>query len=854
MREELYANEAKKILNISAKILQEKRQNILYPAHVFYGLLAKPSTLIELMVAISSTSIKEIERQVLHLIDQYPPQKGGEKVYWSTDTSALFVKAEDMAKKWEEKVDLFHLFIALMATHDPTTDFLKKKGITLEKTLAVAKILRSSSWKKGHMGMHGESALEKYTINLNKLAAENKIDPVIGRENEITQVIQILSRRIKNNPILLGQPGVGKTAIAEGLAQRIIEKSVPEAIAKKVILRLDLPLVLAGAKYKGEFEERLKKIVDEIEKSKGTIVLFIDEVHMLMGAGSGGEGTMDAANILKPALARGDLHAIGATTLSEYQAHIEKDRALVRRFQRVLVEEPSMDAATNILRGIKDKYEMHHGVRIHDEALEAAVSYAKRYIPERSLPDSAIDLIDQACAKRRIDISSMPAEVKTLQQEIGALTIEKEAARKEKKKKKEKELSEKIAEKEKKYQELKARWEEEKMLLSHLKSGKQSLEALRHQADEAERATQYGKVAEIRYGKIPALENRLRILNKQMEAHAFLKEEVDKEAVLDVLGALTGIPVSKLGSSDKKRFLALERILGEQIVDQEEAVKEVSSAFRKSITGIQKPDAPIGAFIFLGPTGVGKTALCKVLANEVFQGQDALVRIDLSEYKERHSISRLIGPPPGYVGYQAGGQLTEAIRRRPYSVLLFDEMEKAHPDFFNLLLPLLDEGYLTDSKGRRVNFKNTFIVFTSNLGSKILQSAFSGEISRDQLKIALNALLEKTFPLEFLGRIDRTILFDPLTKKAIKKIARLKFNQIRARLAEKKIDLTATPAYIDYLAEKGYNIKFGARPLDRVLEEALDLVAKKLLGEEKPKNITLAIDVDEEKKVVIRPF
>ncbi|MFN5336039.1 MAG: ATP-dependent Clp protease ATP-binding subunit, partial [Bacteroidota bacterium] len=706
-------------------------------------------------------------------------------------------------------------------------------------------------------------ALEKYSKNLNELAKKGKIDPVIGRDEEIRRVLQILARRTKNNPILLGEPGVGKTAIVEGLAQRIVSGDVPENLKSKTLISLDMGLLVAGAKYKGEFEERLKSVIKEVTDAEGEIILFIDEIHTLIGAGGGGEGAMDAANLLKPALARGELHAIGATTLKEYQKYIEKDKALERRFQSVMVDEPEPADAISIMRGIKDKYELHHGVRIKDDAVIAAVELSQRYITDRFLPDKAIDLMDEAAAKLRMEIDSLPQELDELNRRIMQLEIEREAIRRENNKDKEAVLSKDIAEISAKRQSVRAKWESEKAVIVGIRREKEAIEKWKQEAEQAERAGDFGKVAEIRYGKIVETEKSLESFKAQlaeMQAGSpLLKEEVDQEDIASVVSKWTGIPLSKMIQSEKEKLLHLEEELGKRVAGQKEAIAALSDAVRRSRAGLQDPKRPIGSFIFMGTTGVGKTELAKALAEYLFNDENAMVRIDMSEYQERHTVSRLVGAPPGYVGYEEGGQLTEAVRRKPYAVVLLDEIEKAHPDVFNILLQVLDDGRLTDNKGRLANFKNTIIILTTNLGSHLIQERFSEmeawnkEEILEQTKLEVLDLLKKTVRPEFLNRIDETIVFEPLTKPLIRKIVDIQWKEIQKRLGESTIEIEATPEVLDYLAEVGFDPNFGARPLKRTLQRlVLNELSKQILSGYIKNDAAVLVDLDADHQIYFK--
>jgi ATP-dependent Clp protease ATP-binding subunit ClpB len=742
----------------------------------------------------------------------------------------------------------------MFSGNDKVAGLMKQSGFTKPDLIKSIQELRGNARVTDQNAESKYRSLERYSRNLNELAAKGKIDPVIGRDDEIRRVLQILSRRTKNNPILLGEPGVGKTAIVEGLAQRIVDGDVPENLKSKIIVSLDMGLLIAGAKYKGEFEERLKAVIKEVTDSNGEIIMFIDEIHTLIGAGSGGEGAMDAANLLKPALARGELHAIGATTLKEYQKFIEKDKALERRFQTVMVDEPSLEDSISILRGIKDRYELHHGVRIKDDAVIAAVELSSRYITDRYLPDKAIDLVDEAASKLRLEIDSLPEELDELQRKIMQLEIEREAIRREKDKDKERTLSKAIAELGESRDHLKAKWQNEKEIISGIQHEKENIEKYRLEAERAEKAGDYGRVAELRYGIIQEAEANLELLKKQMnEIQAespLLKEEVDNEDIADVVAKWTGIPVSKMLQSDREKLLHLEDELGKRVAGQSEAIQALSDAVRRSRAGLQDPKRPIGSFIFLGTTGVGKTELSKALAEYLFNDENAMVRIDMSEYQERHSVSRLVGAPPGYVGYDEGGQLTESVRRRPYSVVLLDEIEKAHPDVFNILLQVLDDGRLTDNKGRVANFKNTIIIMTTNIGSHIIQESFermneqNAEEVMEATRLQVMELLRKSVRPEFLNRVDETIMFRPLTKEDIRKIVELQFGIIKKRLDEAGVKAEISDKAINYLAKAGFDPQFGARPLKRVMQKLiLNELSKQILEGKIAKDGIIGIDV-----------
>jgi ATP-dependent Clp protease ATP-binding subunit ClpB len=745
----------------------------------------------------------------------------------------------------------------LLQVKDKVSSLMKDVGFERAGLVKAVKELRGGSSVTDQNAEAKYKSLERYSKNLNDLARKGKIDPVIGRDEEIRRVLQILSRRTKNNPMLLGEPGVGKTAIVEGLAQRIVDGDIPENLKSKTIISLDMGLLVAGAKYKGEFEERLKSVIKEVTDSEGQIILFIDEIHTLIGAG-GGEGAMDAANLLKPALARGELHAIGATTLKEYQKYIEKDKALERRFQSVMVDEPSIEDSISILRGIKEKYELHHGVRIKDDAVISAVELSSRYISDRFLPDKAIDLMDEAAAKLRLEMDSLPEELDELNRRIMQLEIEREAIRREKDKEKESMLTKDIAELTEQRNSLKAKWESEKEVVHGIQKEKENIDRLRFEAEQAEKAGDYGKVAEIRYGKITEAEKRLNEYQLKMREqvdgqHSLLKEEVDSDDIAEVVAKWTGIPVSKMIQGEREKLLHLEDELSKRVAGQEEAIRLLSDAVRRSRAGLQDPKRPIGSFIFMGTTGVGKTELSKALADYLFNDDSAMVRIDMSEYQERHSVSRLIGAPPGYVGYDEGGQLTEAVRRKPYSVVLLDEIEKAHPDVFNILLQVLDDGRLTDNKGRVANFKNTIVIMTTNIGSHIIQENFEKLTDDnyfevlDSTKEEVLTLLRKSVRPEFVNRIDEIIMFRPLTRKDIRKIVDIQVDLIRKRLDEAGVKLELSDAARDRLAKLGYDPQFGARPLKRVLQsEILNALSKQILAGTVHKDSVIYVDLHNE--------
>jgi ATP-dependent Clp protease ATP-binding subunit ClpB len=791
------------------------------------------------------------------IVNSYPKVSGGQP-YLSNAANQTVAKATNYLKEFkDEYVSIEHLLLGILASGDAVAQLLKDNNIKEKDLKAAITELRKGATVNSQSADENYNSLNKYAINLNTQARNGKLDPVIGRDEEIRRVLQILSRRTKNNPILVGEPGVGKTAIAEGLAHRIIAGDVPENLKSKQVYSLDMGALIAGAKYKGEFEDRLKSVVKEVIGSDGDIILFIDEIHTLVGAGGGGEGAMDAANILKPALARGELRAIGATTLNEYQKYFEKDKALERRFQKVMVDEPTDEDAISILRGIKEKYEAHHKVRIKDEAIIAAVELSQRYISDRFLPDKAIDLMDEAASKLRMQINSMPIELDELERRIMQLEIEREAMKREDEHAKVELLNKELADLNDKRIALKAKWQSEKDAIEGVQKVKAQIEDYKQEASNYEKQGDFGKVAEIRYGKIQEAEALLYSLEEKLsEAKAsgsqLLKEEVDSEDIADVISAWTGIPVSRMMQSDKEKLLLLEDELHKRVVGQHQAIESIADAVRRSRAGLQDAKKPIGSFIFLGTTGVGKTELAKALADFLFNNENAMTRIDMSEYQERHAVSRLIGAPPGYVGFDEGGQLTEAVRRRPYSVILLDEIEKAHPDVFNILLQVLDDGRLTDNKGRTVNFKNTIIIMTSNIGSHLIQENFDkmDEFNKEEVlaktKTEVFELLKKTIRPEFLNRIDEVIMFEPLSREDVTNIVKIQFRQIAKRLEEQNISIRATDEAIDWLAQLGYDPHFGARPVKRMLQkQILNELSKQLLADKIDKNKEIIVDMFE---------
>ncbi|MBI2270544.1 MAG: ATP-dependent chaperone ClpB [Bacteroidetes bacterium] len=799
------------------------------------------------------------------IVESYPKVSGG-NVYLSNSANTALTKAGSLLKEFnDEYVSIEHLLLGILSAKDTVSQLLKDSGVSEKELKAAIVDLRKGSKVTSSSAEESYNALNKYAINLNERARNGKLDPVIGRDEEIRRVLQILSRRTKNNPILVGEPGVGKTAIAEGLAHRIINGDVPENLKTKQIYSLDMGALIAGAKYKGEFEERLKAVVKEVISSDGDIVLFIDEIHTLIGAG-GGEGAMDAANILKPALARGELRAIGATTLNEFQKYFEKDKALERRFQKVMVDEPSLEDAVSILRGIKEKYEAHHKVRIKDEAIISAVELSQRYINDRFLPDKAIDLIDEAASKLRMEINSMPAELDEAERKIRQLEIEREAIKRENDKSKLEGLNKEIAELSDKRADLRAQWQSEKDVIDGIQKIKAQIEQLKFEAEQAERSGDYGKVAEIRYGKIKDAEKNVeefqsKLDKMKLKGSQLVKEEVDSEDIAGVVSRWTGIPVSRMLQSEREKLLHLEDDLHKRVVGQDEAIGAIADAIRRSRAGLHDVKRPIGSFIFLGTTGVGKTELAKALAEFLFNNESSMTRIDMSEYQERHAVSRLVGAPPGYVGYDEGGQLTEAVRRKPYSVILLDEIEKAHPDVFNVLLQVLDDGRLTDNKGRVVNFKNTIIIMTSNLGSHIIQtnSEKMNEKNREDImeknKTEVFELLKNTIRPEFLNRIDEIIMFAPLTQSDVRNIVQLQFLGVQKMLAESNIKINATEYAFEWIANTGYDPQFGARPVKRVIQKyILNELSKQILSGSVQKDSEILLDVFDNQVVFRNPL
>ena len=826
----------------AVNVTQARGQQAIEPVHLLAGVLKVGENVTNFIFQKLGMNAQQIALVIDKQIDSLPKVSGGEP-YLSRESNEILQRAVQYSKEMgDEFVSLEAIILALLNVKSTVATILKDAGMTDKELRSAIAELRKGEKVTSQSSEDTYQSLSKYAINLNEAARSGKLDPVIGRDEEIRRVLQILSRRTKNNPILIGEPGTGKTAIVEGLAHRIIRGDVPDNLKNKQIFSLDMGALVAGAKYKGEFEERLKSVVNEVVKAEGSIILFIDEIHTLVGAGKG-EGAMDAANILKPALARGEFRSIGATTLDEYQKYFEKDKALERRFQTVMVAEPDTLSTISILRGLKERYENHHKVRIKDEAIIAAVELSNRYITERFLPDKAIDLMDEAAAKLRMERDSVPEELDEISRHLKQLEIEREAIKREKDESKLQQLNKEIAELKEQETSYKAKWQSEKELVNKIQQNKQEIEQLKFEAEKAEREGDYGKVAEIRYGKLQALENEIKDIQEDLKHKqgdsAMIKEEVTAEDIADVVSRWTGIPVNKMLQSERDKLLHLEQELHLRVVGQDEAIAAVSDAVRRSRAGLQDPKRPIGSFIFLGTTGVGKTELAKALADYLFDDESLMTRIDMSEYQEKHSVSRLIGAPPGYVGYDEGGQLTEAVRRKPYSVVLFDEIEKAHPDVFNILLQVLDDGRLTDNKGRTVNFKNTIIIMTSNLGSAYIQSQFekindeNREVVIEETKKEVMSMLKKTIRPEFLNRIDETIMFLPLNREEIEQIVMLQINGIKNMLAGNGITLEMTDEAVRFIASTGYDPEFGARPVKRAIQRyLLNDLSKKLLSQE----------------------
>jgi len=853
-----FTTKSQEAIQLSQQLAQRYGQQQIENEHIFKAIFEVDENVAPFILKKLNVNVPLFLQILDSTIESFPKVSGGD-ILLSRDANKALNEAEIIAQKMnDEYVSIEHLILAIFDSKSKVAQILKDQGVTGKALKATIEELRKGERVTSASAEENYNSLNKYAKNLNELARTGKLDPVIGRDEEIRRVLQILTRRTKNNPMLVGEPGVGKTAIAEGLAHRIVDGDVPENLKDKIVFSLDMGALIAGAKYKGEFEERLKSVVKEVTAAEGDIVLFIDEIHTLVGAG-GGEGSMDAANILKPALARGELRAIGATTLDEYQKYFEKDKALERRFQKVLIDEPDTESAISILRGIKEKYETHHKVQIKDEAIIAAVELSQRYITNRFLPDKAIDLMDEAASKLRMEINSKPEELDVLDRKIMQLEIEIEAIKREKEESKLKILHMDLANLKEERNEIYTKWKTEKDVVDGVQAVKLEIEDFKHEAERAEREGDYGKVAEIRYGKIKEAQERLDVLLKQLQeyqsGHSLIKEEVTREDIAEVVAKWTGIPVMKMLQTEREKLLHLEDELHKRVVGQEEAIEAVSDAVRRSRAGLQDVKKPVGTFLFLGTTGVGKTELAKALAEYLFDDENSMTRIDMSEYQERHSVSRLVGAPPGYVGYDEGGQLTEAVRRKPYSVILLDEIEKAHPDTFNILLQVLDEGRLTDNKGRLADFKNTIIIMTSNMGSQIIQEKFDNlkggiEAATEAAKVEVLGLLKQTVRPEFINRIDEIVLFTPLTVENISKIVGLQLKSVTKMLALQGITMDATPEAIQYLSDKGYDTQFGARPVKRVIQrEVLNQLSKEILANNIATDSIILIDAFDGKLV-----
>lgn len=849
-----YTIKAQEIIQAAQQVAFNHSNPAIETNHLLKALLDDTDSAIEFLLKKNNLNVQHVQNKLNESIQKLPKVQSGEPAQSiSRDLNNALLRTNTSLKQFgDEFISVEHLLLGVLQGNDDSAKLLKDAGLTEKGLVAAIKDLRKGSTVNSQTASQQYNALQKYARNLIELARSGKLDPVIGRDEEIRRTLHILSRRSKNNPILVGEPGVGKTAIAEGLATRIVNGDIPENLKSKIIYALDMGQLIAGAKYKGEFEERLKAVVNEVAKSEGEIILFIDEIHTLVGAG-GGEGAMDAANILKPALARGELRAVGATTLNEYQKYFEKDKALERRFQKVMVDEPTVEDAISILRGLKDRYEAHHHVRIKDEAIIAAVELSHRYITDRFLPDKAIDLIDESAAKLRLEMNSMPEELDELERRIRQLEIEREAIKREHDEEKLKELNTTISNLMVERDTYKAKWQQEKELVEKVQTAKADIESLKQEAEKAEREGDYGKVAEIRYGKIKEREKNIQELTTQLDdisEKRLLKEEVDAEDIAENVAKATGIPVTRMMQTEKEKLLQLEEHLHKRVIGQDEAITAVADAIRRSRAGLSDPRKPIGSFIFLGTTGVGKTELAKALAEFLFDDETMMTRIDMSEYQEKHTVSRLVGAPPGYVGYEEGGQLTEAVRRKPYSVVLLDEIEKAHPDVFNVLLQVLDDGRLTDNKGRVVNFKNTIIIMTSNMGSHVIQEAFENinetnkEAVVEKTKTEVFNLLRQTIRPEFLNRIDEVIMFQPLMKSEVKGIINIQLKHLKDMVAQSGIVLNFSDYLVDHLAENSYDPQFGARPLKRFIQkEIVNRLSKKMLSGEIDKMHPVLVDV-----------
>ncbi len=852
---------AQEAVQKAQEIATARQHQAIESGHLLKGILSVDENVTPFLLKKLEVNIPRLTQQTDALLDKLPRVSGGGQ-YLSNDANQALVKATQLATEMgDDFVSIEHMLLGLLSGRDEVAHLMKDAGVSEKSLKAAIADLRKGSKVGSQSAEDTYNALNKYAKNLNQLAQAGKLDPVIGRDEEIRRVLQILSRRTKNNPILIGEPGVGKTAIAEGLAHRIVSGDVPENLKSKTIYSLDMGALIAGAKYKGEFEERLKSVIREINEADGEIILFIDEIHTLVGAG-GGEGAMDAANILKPALARGELRAIGATTLAEYQKYFEKDKALERRFQSVLIDEPDVNDTISILRGLKERYEVHHKVRIKDEAIIAAAELSNRYISDRFLPDKAIDLIDEAAAKLRLEIDSVPEELDEIERRIRQLEIEREAIKRENDTDKLAQLGKEIADLSEQRNQMKARWQSEKSIVENIQSEVKNIESFKFEAEQAERSGDYGKVAELRYGRIKEAEKHVADLKQQLKEmqadNAMINEEVDSEQIAEVVSKWTGIPVTRMLQSERERLLHLEDELHKRVVGQDEAISTIANAIRRSRTGLSDGRRPIGSFLFLGTTGVGKTELARALAEVMFDDEDMMVRIDMSEYQERHSISRLIGAPPGYVGYDESGQLTEAVRRKPYSIVLFDEIEKAHPDVFNTLLQVLEDGRLTDNKGRTADFKNTVIIMTSNMGSDVIRERLEGgpvtEYELDETKKAVLELLKQQVRPEFINRIDEIVMFRPLTKSQIREVVKIQLNNAAKMLEKNEILISATDEAIDHLATIGYDPAMGARPVKRVIQrEILNELSREILEEKIKTNDTIIIDVIDDQFVFYNP-
>ena len=850
---------AQEALQAAITLAQERGQQAVEPVHLLSVLIREDNALATFLLGRVGVNVKMLREETTRLLGSLPRVQGGGEQYFAQDTSKVVQRAVDFTKNFGDKyASVEHLLLALVAERGQVSELLKRYGASEKELIEAIRTFRKGATVDSQTSSQEFDALGKYAINLNEQARSGKLDPVIGRDEEIRRVLQILSRRTKNNPILVGEAGVGKTAIAEGIAHRIVDGDVPENLKSKVIYSLDMGALIAGAKYQGEFEERLKAVVQEVVSSEGEILLFIDEIHTLVGAGKS-SGAMDAANILKPALARGELRTIGATTLDEYQKYFEQDKALERRFQKVMVDEPSREDAISILRGLKERYENHHQVRIKDEAIVAAVELSTRYITSRFLPDKAIDLVDEAASRLRLEMNSMPEEIDTLDRRVRQLEIEREAIRRENDKERVETLTHEIDELKAKDSELRAKWQSQRDLLKKIQSNKDEIERLKIEAQQAERQGDYGRVAEIRYGRIQEAQKRIATLQEEFRlasagGDAMIKEEVDAEDIAEVVSRWTGIPVQRMLASEREKLLHMEEELHKRVVGQDQAIAAISDAVRRSRAGLNDPRKPIGSFIFLGTTGVGKTELAKALAEFLFNDDSMMTRIDMSEYQERHSVSRLVGAPPGYVGYDEGGQLTEAVRRKPYSVVLLDEIEKAHPDVFNILLQVLDDGRLTDNKGRTVDFRNTIIIMTSNMGSQIIQENFASAFHGDKLpeeviektRREVIELLKQQLKPEFLNRIDEIVMFEPLTHADIERIVDIQLGVVRHMLEENGIKLEYTAAARKWVATAGYDPLYGARPVKRTIQRYIvNDLSKRILAGEVHRDKPIRIDADD---------